>query len=135
MATDRKRIQAYVTDATYFSLEGLARSRGISVSSLVSEILQTTDSMPSSSSVAFNSSDFVTKQELVETVREIYAAMGKLEGRYQAYCESVSSVTAGLLQESLKCLPELLSSDSSGSLSDSPSSGSKSRSRSRKPSA
>lgn len=90
MAT-RKRIQAYVNDATYAQIEGYAHREGLSISEAAGQLLSThlVDSAQSSTS------DYVTRHEM-----EVMLA--RLEARYQSICESLHLHSLELFGEMLK---------------------------------
>jgi hypothetical protein len=94
MSTSKKRIQAYVNDATYYLLQDYAQSCGISVSEAASRLLQThlgsIASSPSKPSMEKPSEDYLTKDEFDAFKTSLAAELGRMEGRYQAYCESIN---------------------------------------------
>ena len=114
MATDKKRIQAYVNDSTYQLLKDYSDREGCSISEAASSLLQThlTSGSDSSNALATGGQRHVTFNELIDFSNSLYAELGKLEGRYQAYAENLASHQTSLFESILiaakndKLLPE-----------------------------
>lgn len=104
MATTRKRVQAYVNDATYHLLKSYAESEKISISEAASRLLQTylTDggTIPEHSASG-GSSDFVTQKEFRDFSAQVYVELGRIEERYKAYSETIISTGQVMLSQAL----------------------------------
>lgn len=74
MPTNKKRIQAYVNDATWAALQAYALSEGISISEAATRLLQTHLSSGSHavSSALVDQSDFVTREQLQSLLADVH---------------------------------------------------------------
>ena len=75
MATNKKRIQAYVSLSIYESLKSQAEVRGISLSELASEVLQTQSVSGSETNAISDGVSFVTKEQLSSVLEEFRREM------------------------------------------------------------
>ena len=75
MATNKKRIQAYVSLSIYESLKSQAEARGISLSELASEVLQTQSVSGSETNAISDGVSFVTKEQLSSVLEEFRREM------------------------------------------------------------
>ena len=116
MPTDKKRIQAYVSLSIYESLKDQAKSRNMSISELVSEILQTQSATVSSSTTSSADNSFVTRDELssilqkfsLEIERKIIREVNIAETRWEANATAITSLNTSLIKglERFKSSPE-----------------------------
>ena len=75
MATNKKRIQAYVSLSIYESLKSQAEARGISLSELASEVLQTQSVSGGETNAISDGVSFVTKEQLSSVLSEFRREM------------------------------------------------------------
>jgi hypothetical protein len=106
MPTNKKRVQAYVNDATYLMLDDYASERKISVSEAVSELLQTAN-IPVYSP-AENSTDYVTRSEFEQKIQALISHMEnhftRELARAETCWESAASHSAAVHNQIIKGL-------------------------------
>ena len=106
MKENRKRVQAYVSLSTYESLKSEAESRGISLSELVSETLQTELVSGGYSEAFVDGEGYVTKEQLrrvlgefkCEIEREIIREVNKAELQWEANASALVAMNSSVAE-------------------------------------
>ena len=105
MATNKKRIQAYVNLSTYEFLKLQAKDRGMSLSEFVGEVLQTQNASSFESTSFANDDSFVTKKQLLsildkyrqEIERLVVREVNRAELQWEANANALAAFDKSLL--------------------------------------
>ena len=108
MATSKKRIQAYVSSSIYESLKSQAEARGISLSELASEVLQTQSVSGSPAHASSDNAPFVTKEQLSSVLeelrREIHRQIVREVNKAELQWEANANTLVGFQQSALELM-------------------------------
>ena len=106
MKVNKKRLQAYVSLSIYESLKLKAESRGISLSELVSETLQTQSVSSSHSEISVDSDLYITKEQLRtvledfrrEIERQMIREINKAELQWESNANTLVAMNSSMVE-------------------------------------